>query len=250
MATFQNSLIAEQNFRNASTADSEMVLTKSDVFNKTMLCIAITSVCAIIGAYVIYNGLIPSNMIMGLTMASVFATIGLGIANAFKMCNPSRGLILSYCAIEGFLLGMVSIAYSYLYNGIVIQAVLGTAAITWVASILSKRLSSKSLGSIQKFIMIALPAYMVFALINFVLSMLGVFPGYGVYSMGPLGFLVSLFAIVLGAVMLVRDFANVSLMVGRAPSNFAWSLAYAIILDIIWIYLEILRLLAIFSRRN
>ncbi|MDR1862065.1 MAG: Bax inhibitor-1/YccA family protein [Candidatus Ancillula sp.] len=247
---FQNSLVARPSFMNAKADIGVETMSKADVFNRTLLCVGITTLSALISAFLSDSGILPPATLGIVTIISVVLTIAAGIYNAFKMTAPRPWVILTYCAAEGFLLGVISIAYNTLYDGVVLQAVLATAAVVWACSLGSKYLATSTKSVISRFIMIALPAYCIFALINAVLVWFHVLPGFGVYSMGPLGILISLGAILLGSFMLVRDFDNIDEMVGVAPREFSWSISYSILLDIVWLYIEILRLLAILNEKK
>jgi uncharacterized YccA/Bax inhibitor family protein len=245
---FKNSVLANANVINARAVETDGVLTSKGVRNKVLISLGVATLSAIFTmtyfarivleqVSLAFTGSASSGIILGL---AVVLTLVFGIYNAFHMTKPSVIAIIGYCIFEGVLIGIISITFEILYPGIVFQALLGTAGVTWISAILSKKLSDTTLSKMRKIVMVALPAYVLFALVNLVISFA---TGVSLYS-GGWGILVSLFAIALGAVMLVNDFDTVSKMEGQAPSIMEWSCAYAIVLDIIWIFLELLRLLA------
>lgn len=250
---FQNSILAQPKILNARSMESEGVLSPIGVRNKTLICLGLASIFAIMGSAIaskfssfsIQNQSTSSTpLVMGGIIVAI--TIALGIYNAFNMSRPNPIAIMLYCSFEGLLLGFISFAYEFEYKGIVLQAVLATGAIAWVSAFLASKLSETGHSKIRKFLTIAVPAYVLFIFINFIVSLF--IKGAGVFST-PLGLIVSSIAIIIGSLLLINDFGNVSILNGQAPKNMEWSVAYAITLDIIWIFLEVLRLLAQLNRR-
>jgi len=99
--------------------------------------------------------------------------------------------------------------------------------------------------------LVAIIGYAAFSLINFILMLTGVTSGmFGLRSieiMGiPLGFFIGIFVILLAAYSLVMDFTTVKLGVERgAPRVYGWQAAFGIMVTVVWLYTEVLRLLAI-----
>ena len=86
--------------------------------------------------------------------------------------------------------------------------------------------------------------YLLFALVNFVLVLTGLQSGFGIGGSGALGIGISLFATGLAAVNLAIDFDNISLAIRtQAPVNYGWTLALGLVITVVWLYLELLRLL-------
>jgi uncharacterized YccA/Bax inhibitor family protein len=92
-------------------------------------------------------------------------------------------------------------------------------------------------------------AFMVVMAINLLLVVFGVAENGGLRSFGPLGALVGIFAILLGAFFLTLDFKQIEDGIAYgAPRNEAWLAAFGLTTTLVWIYVEMLRLVAIFSR--
>ncbi len=159
-----------------------------------------------------------------------------------RLTNP--GLILAYAAIEGVFLGGVSRFFETAYPGIVVQAVLGTAGVTAVMLGLYRSGRIRVTPQFTKMVVGATMGFLVLVLANLVV---GFFTegGLGLRE-GPLGILVGVVAIGLASLNLVLDFDLVEQGARRGlPEREGWFAAFAILVTLVWLYVEILRLLAI-----
>lgn len=195
----------------------------------------------------------------GLWVVGMIVGLVLGLVNAFKR-KPSPALIVAYTVAEGVFLGGISYLFQNVVvpagsgstvsaQPIVLQAVLATVATfgasLWLYRSGRVRVTAKSV----RFLLIAMIGYAVFSLLNIVLMF--VLPNSGMF--GPLrggwvGVLVGLFAVGLAAFSLIVDFDAIKRGVEQgAPKTFAWTAAFGLIVTLVWLYLEFLRLFAIFS---
>ena len=179
----------------------------------------------------------------------------LGLVNAFKR-EPSPVLIVLYAIAEGVFLGGISYFFQNMeLNGapaepIVLQAVLATFATFGAALFLFKSGKVRVTPKFTRWLMISLVGYMAFSLLNFVLSFFMASDGFGPLRNGPMGILVGLFAVGLAAASLIMDFDSIKRGVEQGvPAKFAWTAAFGLIVTLVWLYLELLRLLAMFTRR-
>jgi len=181
------------------------------------------------------------------------AVVGLvlGLVNAFKK-NPSPVLITLYTVAQGVFLGGISAFYESFYNGIVGQAVLATLSVFAVALVLFRSGKVRVTPKFQRAVIIGMVGYLVYSLLNVVLMLFGVGgDGYGPLRSGFLGIVVGLVAVGLAAASLIMDFDSIKRGVEQgAPAKFAWSAAFGLIVTLIWLYLELLRLLAILRGDN
>jgi len=108
------------------------------------------------------------------------------------------------------------------------------------------------MAKVNRFLMIAAPAYVIFSLINVAMVSFGGFNMRDVQIGGlgvNLGLILSLFAITVGAFMLISDFDFVANGVRNGlPAKWEWTAAYGLVFAIIWIYLEMLRLMGYLRR--
>ena len=189
------------------------------------------------------------------TMPAVWMIAGvigfvLALVNIFKK-EPSPALILAYAAAQGVFVGAISATYEALYDGIVIQAVLATLAVVGVTLALFASGKIRASKKATKVFLIAMVGYLVFSLLNLVLSMTGAVSnpwglrGEEIFGI-PIGLLLGVLVVIMGAYSLVLDFDFIQQGVkNRAPRKYAWSGAFGIMVTVIWLYLEILRMFAI-----
>jgi uncharacterized YccA/Bax inhibitor family protein len=174
----------------------------------------------------------------------------LALVNIFKK-KPSPALVLSYAAVEGVFVGGISMFFSQWYEGIVTQAVLGTLAVVGITLALFASGKVRASRKATKVFLVAMLGYVAFSLINMVLMLTGVTSGmFGLRSVEifgiPLGAIIGVLVIVMAAYSLVLDFTSIKVGVERgAPRVYGWTAAFGIMVTVVWLYLEVLRLLAI-----
>lgn len=172
------------------------------------------------------------------------------MVNIFKR-EPSPALILAYAAAQGLFIGGISLIYETQYSGIIAQAVLGTLAVFGVTLALFASGKVRASKKATKVFLIAMVGYLVFSLVNMILMWTGVNSDpwglYGIKVAGiPLGLVIGVLVILMAAYSLVLDFDAIQQGVrNRAPKKYGWSGAFGIMVTVIWLYLEILRFIAI-----
>jgi len=207
-------------------------MTMDDVVVKTGLMFAVLLPAAGLNYYLNNPLLTFGGMIVGLV---------LGLVVSFKQ-STSAALILSYAGLEGLFVGGISRLYENVYNGIIAQAVLATLSVFGVALFAYKSGRVRVTPKFQRTVMIAMGGYLVFSLVNLGVSL---FTGSSLRS-GPLGLAVGAFAVVLAAAMLILDFdfAEQGIKNGL-PTRFAWLAAFGLVVTLVWLYIELLRLISI-----
>ena len=218
-----------------------------DTIVKTLLAFGVLVVGAVAG----WN-LPPVVWIAGALIGFVLAMV-----NTFKK-KPSPALVLAYAFFEGLFVGGISGYYNAAFDGIVTQAVFGTLGVFAVTLLLFTSGKVRATPKATRFFLVAIVGYMAFSLVNVVLMLTGVtqsaFGLLGVTLFGiPLGVLIGIFVVVMAAYSLVLDFDRIKTGVERgAPRVYAWTAAFGLIVTLVWLYLEILRILAILasSSRN
>ena len=216
-------------------------MTVEDTVQKTAFCFGLLVIGAVVGWLVPVLAL-PA-MIVGFVLAMV---------NVFKK-TPSPALVLSYSGVQGVFVGAISMVFEQQFPGIVIQAVIGTLAVVGVTLALFASGKVRASAKMTKVFLIALLGYMVYSIINIILMMTGVTSGmFGLDSMElgntgiKLGMIIGVLVVIMGAYSLVLDFDFIQRGVrNRAPRIFGWSGAFGVMVTVIWLYLQILRLLAV-----
>ena len=187
--------------------------------------------------------------------ASALAAFVVAMVVIFKKV-ASPPLILLYAALEGVFLGGIS-AWYYAYgaqNGnenLVLQAVGGTLVAFAVMLAVYKSRIIKVNGTFMKMFMVAMISYLVIALASVVASFFGVGGGWGFYGVGGLGILLCVVGVGLAAFSLVLDFDSIERAVQYGvPERESWRMAFGLMVTLVWLYLELLRLLAILSNNR
>jgi uncharacterized YccA/Bax inhibitor family protein len=228
----------------------EVAMTLNDVIVKT----GISFVVLLVGAVF---GWLTADTMPWLAWVALFVGLGLGLANAFKK-QVSPPLVLLYALVQGVFLGAISQWYyvwaetATNYGGnIVVLAVLGTLVAFGVMLFLYTSRIIKVNGTFMKVMMVALVSYLVIALASLVAAMFGVGEGFGFYGAGPLGIILCLVGVGLAAFSLALDFETISQAVRYGvPERESWRMAFGLMATLIWLYLEILRLLAIIANNS
>jgi uncharacterized YccA/Bax inhibitor family protein len=230
--------------RSAATPDDMGRMTYENTIQKTVGAFAVLLVFAAVGWFV------PFLWIVGGIVGFVLALV-----NIFKK-EPSPALILAYAAAQGLFVGGISAFYQSMWDGIVVQAVLGTLAVVGVTLALFASGKIRASKRATQIFLVAMIGYAVFSLVNLGLMAFGVttsmFGLRDVTFLGmPLGFWLGIFVVLMAAYSLVLDFDSVKTGVERgAPAKYGWTAAFGIMVTVIWLYLEILRLLAILRGNN
>ena len=228
---------------------AERPMTIDDVVTKT----AISFVLLLVGAGV---GWVLTPSLPFLPFIAMIAALIVFFVGVFRKV-PGAGVVLTYSALEGVMLGGISMFYQNIVdtqgNGtnIILQAVLGTLVAFAVMLFLYRSRIIKVNGTFVKIMMVAMVSYLVIALVSFVAALFGVGGGWGFYGVGGLGLLLCVVGVALAAFTLNLDFASIEQGIAeQLPAKFAWTMAIGLIVTLVWLYLEILRFLAILNSNN
>ena len=183
--------------------------------------------------------------LLGLLLPAMLVGLGLGMWISFsKKVMP--GVIIAYAAVEGVFIGAISSYFEMQYEGIVQTAVLGTLT-TAAAMFAAYRFGwIKVDARFTRVMTFAIIGYFGFAMINLVFSLFS--GGSGVYGTS-FGWIAGLVGAGLAAFTLNLDFETITVGArDKWPVEMEWRAAFGLTATLIWLYIEILRLLAIFNR--
>lgn len=214
-------------------------MTFDDVIMKTAACLGFVLLGAAV-AFTVSLGLASMLMIVGALGGFVLALV-----NTFKK-QPSPALILAYAGLEGLFLGGLTRVLDTMYPGVGLQAVVGTLSVFTVTLLLFKSGKVRATPKAMKFFMIALVGYALFSVVNLIMMLTGLTTEpFGLRS-GIIGVVIGILAIGLAAFSLVMDFTSIEAGVRNgAPQRFSWTAAFGLTVTLVWLYVEIIRLLAI-----
>ncbi|MFD4480959.1 MULTISPECIES: Bax inhibitor-1/YccA family protein [unclassified Streptomyces] len=181
----------------------------------------------------------------GIAIGAGLIAMVLGLVQAFKR-KASPPLILTYAALEGVFLGVVSsVVDNRIASGAAMQAVIGTMAVFAGVLIAYKagwiRVNRRFYG----FVMAAAMGFLLLTAVNLLFMVFGGGDGLGFRS-GGLGIVFGIVGILLGACFLALDFKQVEDGIAYgAPKEESWLAAFGLTMTLVWIYMEFLRLIAI-----
>lgn len=208
-------------------------LTMNDVMVKTGINLGLVAV----GAAVAWNA--PVLLLLGMVGGLV-----LGLVNSFKK-KVSPVLVMTYALMEGLLLGGLSAVVDMRYPGVAIQAVLATFVVAGTTLALFANGKLRATPKLNKIFMIGAIGYLAYGFISILGA--GIF-GSSLNSVSlfgiPLGLIVGLFAVALATYSLLLDFTTTSEAVEAGlPERESWRLAFGLTASLVWLYVEILRVL-------
>ncbi|GAA5036979.1 Bax inhibitor-1/YccA family protein [Streptomyces siamensis] len=218
-------------------------MTMDDVVMRSAMTLGTVAV----GAILAWALLPVSSTSYGLAIGAALVAFVLAMVQSFKR-TASPALILGYAAFEGVFLGVISEMYNSQWSGAPFQAVLGTMAVTGATLLVYKAGWIRVTARYARIGMTIAIAFVVVMAVNLLLVVFGVAEDGGLRSMGPLGAIVGILAILIGAFFLTLDFKQIEDGIAYgAPKEEAWLAAFGLTLTLVWIYVEMLRLVAIFS---
>ena len=238
---------------NAPAADAvdRGTMTFDDVVVKSLMCFGLLLVGATVGWM---TGIVAMGVALVLFFASCAVTLGLVLFIQFsKKIRP--GAIVTYSLIEGFSLGVISYTFEAYFPGIVISAVLATLVVIGTTLAAFTMGFVRNSSTLTRVAGIGSVAFFFYYLVTFALSVTGMVDMRAVENSTvfgiPLGVIIGVLAVFIGVLCLVRDFDAVKVGVAsNVPEKYSWLCTFAIMTDVIWIYLQILKILSYLMRRN
>lgn len=208
-------------------------LTMNDVLVKTAINLGLV----VVGAVVAWS--VPMLMFLGLLGGLV-----LGLVNSFKQ-KVSPVLVMAYALMEGMMLGGLSAIVNLRYPGTAIQAVLATIVVAGVTLALFTNGKIRTTPKLNKIFMIGALSYLGYGLVSMLTA--GLF-GFSLNSMSiggiPLGLPIALIAVAMATYSLLIDYTTTAEAVDAGlPQSESWRLAFGLTASLVWLYVEILRVL-------
>ncbi|PVZ04228.1 Bax inhibitor-1/YccA family protein [Actinomycetospora cinnamomea] len=228
----------------ATSATDDRPLTVDDVVQKTAINIALALVAGVLTAWSGFLALGLVGFVVGLVLALVII---------FKQ-STNKWLVLGYSAAEGMALGAITALFQGLatspggssFAGIGAQAVLATLGVFIGMLVVYKTGAIRVTPRLTKMVIGAAIGVVILMLVNLVAGFF-IPGGMGLRDGGALAIVFSLVCIAIGAFMLLLDFDQADQAVkAGVPARFAWYLAFGFMTTLVWLYIEILRLLSYF----
>jgi len=228
-----------------TTSHDDQRMTIDSVVQKSAITLGVLILAA--AATWIYLGDVSEDNIAtfgGLAMGGALIGFVLAMVNSFKRII-SPALVLAYAAAEGVFVGAFSKALEYQFgDGLVVGAVLGTLAAVAGTLAAYKFFDIQVTAKFRKFVIAAMFGFVALSLLDLVLSFFGSAVGFN--GFGTLGLIMSVVGLAIGIFMLILDFDFVERGIAAGlPEVESWRAAFGLTVTIVWIYIEILRILAI-----
>ena len=222
-------------------------MTINGAVNKTIVLLLVTFLVGVFSWVQAFSGYMDK--VIMLMWGGIIAGLILAIIMRFKPQN-AKILSIAYAVCEGLAIGGLSAMYEMQLKGIVANAALITFITLFTMLILYKAGIIKATDTFKKVIFTATAAVMVFYLVSIVVSFFS--PNFiAVWNTGWLGIVMSLVFCAIAALNFILDFDFIEQGAqNMAPKYFEWFGAFSLLVTIIWLYLELLRLLAQLSRNR
>lgn len=209
---------------------------------KVFYYIGMTLIGALLGIIFLFTN--PSLVVV----ASIFSGIVTFICALLAMSSPKTSLVAGtiYCLFEGIFVGAISLLFELAIGGVVITAVLGTLSVVLVVGVLYASGIVKATRGFYKFLIMFSLGFIVCSLLTFILSL---FPAFdGILNNFGIIIIVELISVFIASLYLVSDLHQATMLVENgSPKEYEWMAAFGLAYTVIWIYIEVLRLVAVIS---
>jgi uncharacterized YccA/Bax inhibitor family protein len=228
----------------APSGAADRPMTVDDVVIKTGLSLATALVTGVLaGIWAIGQAEARAmGSVAGVMIVALLTGIVLSLVMIFRR-KPSAVMTLLYSAAEGVFLGALSGLFEMIYPGIALKAIIGTAGVFAAMLVVYKTGAVKVTPRLTKWIIGALAGVVIMMVVDLLLGMFDV--NLGLRSGGPLAIVFSLVVIGVAAFSFLLDFDMADRMIREGvPAKWAWFTAFGLMTTLVWLYLEILRLLS------
>ena len=210
----------------------ERFLTVDDVVTKTAMILVLAVVAGFATAWFQAYYLAIPGALIGFVLAMVVI---------FKR-KISPPLIIGYALAEGVFLGAITGVFNQYYPGIAAQAIVGTLGVFGGMLVIYKTGAIRVTPRLTKMIIGGVVGVAVLMLFNLIMSMFGI--NMGLRDGSTMAIVFSIICIALAAFSFLLDFDAIDKAIKQgAPANTAWYFAFGLMVTLVWLYLEILRLL-------
>lgn len=241
-----NPVLKTDIFQNVQDRADGNYMTVSDTINKCITLTLIVILFALINMYIYAN--VSESISIGISSVSAIIAFIAAIVLTFKK-ELAPALSITYAVLEGAALGGISAMFESAYNGIVFQAITLTFAVLLVMLLLYKTRIIRVTERLRSVIIIATVSIAAVYLISFILGFFNIRLPF-LYDVSPIGIGISVVITIVAALNLLLDFDFIEKgSAANMPKYFEWYAAFGLLVTLVWLYLEILRLLSKVRRR-
>lgn len=242
---FKSSNPAMRSMEKVTYEASAVPMTVQGTVNKTFIMLLLVLLTGTITWKMILAGNAAGGALItfGAIAGFITALIAIFKPNTIHITAPI------YALFEGLVIGGISALFSTFYNGIIFQAVGITIAIFLAMLIMYKLRILKASAGFVKMLFIATAGIALYYLVAIIASFFGA--DFTVFAMPRgLGLGIQLFIVGIAALNLILDFNYIEQGSAQGlPKKMEWYGAFGLLVTLIWLYIEVLRLLALLSRR-
>ena len=222
--------------RDPSAAYSGEVMTVNGTINKIGILLLMTSATALYTWSQSLEKAWPL-MMLGLIAGLIFALITIFKADWARITAPL------YALAEGLFLGGLSAYYNHMMPGLPFKAVLITFGILFAMLFIYRSGIIKVTNNFAKGVVAATGGIFLVYLMTWILGFFGVSIPF-LHEASPIGIGISVFIIIIAALNFLLDFKLIDDGVAEgAPADFEWFAAFGLMVTLVWLYIEVLRLL-------
>lgn len=250
-----NPVFGKQVFSRPYTSANEGIMTVEGTANKTGLMLLIVIFAATFTWRKFFGGYAPATPEAGMASVGIWMAIGgIGgfITALITIFKPHRAAVTApiYAVFEGLFLGGLSAYFEAMYPGLVMRAVALTFGVFLTMLFLYRSGRIRATGKFRMGVIAATGGVAMIYFISFIASMFGANMNF-LHGGGTFGIVFSLVVVVIASLNLILDFDMIERGANAgAPKAMEWYGAFGLMVTLIWLYIEILRLLARFASRD
>lgn len=250
-----NPVFGQKTFNQTYADSSEGAMTINGTINKTGLMLAIVILSALFTwnkFFHAYNTNLPEAAISSVRTWMLIGGVGGFITALVTVFRPQSSTISApiYAILEGLFLGGISAFFESMYPGLVMRAVSLTFGVFLIMLFLFRSGKIRATGKFKMAVIAATGSIALIYFISFIAGLFGANLNF-LYSGGTFGIIFSLIVVAIAALNLILDFDMIVRGANAgAPKYMEWYGAFGLMVTLIWLYIEILRLLAKIASRN
>ncbi|MFW0796208.1 Bax inhibitor-1/YccA family protein [Gordonia sp. CPCC 205515] len=227
-------------------------LTIDDVVTKTAITLGVLTISAIATYFLVHSNEALASPLM---LVGAIGGLILVLVASFGRKQDNPAIVLGYALLEGLFVGSISFVFAnWVVSGdvsagaLIGQAVLGTFGVFFGMLLVYKVGAIRVTPRFTRMLFAGMIGVIVLMLGNLVIGLFNGGEGFGLRNGGPLAIIFSLVCIALAAFSFLLDFdAADRLIRAGAPERAAWGVALGLTVTLVWLYVEILRLLSYFN---
>lgn len=232
-----NPLMGEEAFNKIGVSENGEVMTMEGTINKSIILVSIVMLSAF-GVWK-YAELFLPYLIPIVLVAFIMAMVIIFV----KKSAPYLSWV--YAILEGIALGVISVTFEAAYPGIVIQAVALTFGVFAMMLALYKAKILQATPAFKKWVIIATGGIALVYIASLLWNLTGWYSVPYLHDAGPIWIGISVFIVWIAALNLIMDFDNIEQWAkAKLPKYMEWYVSFGLLITLIWLYLEILKLLS------